>query len=145
MADPRFVLNYPLSPLSPQTLCSCQHTDRSERPLHFDSCQAPIHTGKKCVPYHYMNDIHYRELSMPTSFEVQQTRPVIERAVVVIGAGPAGMRAAYTLKKAGKSVAVVEARNRVGGRTWNGRVADTSGNEHFIEIGGQWISPDQTR
>src|SRR5690625_7535962 len=53
--------------------------------------------------------------------------------------------AAYTLKKAGKSVAVVEARNRVGGRTWNGRVADASGNEHFIEIGGQWISPDQTR
>lgn len=82
---------------------------------------------------------------MSTSFQVQQDRPVIERDVVVIGAGPAGMMAAYTLKKAGKSVAIVEARNRVGGRTWNGRVADAHGTEHFIEIGGQWISPDQTR
>ena len=82
---------------------------------------------------------------MSTSFEIQQDRPVVERDVVVIGAGPAGMMAAYTLKKAGTSVAVVEARNRVGGRTWNGRVADANGNEHFIEIGGQWISPDQTR
>src|SRR5699024_2232827 len=92
-----------------------------------------------------MNDIHYRELAMSTSFEVQQNRPVIERDVVVIGAGPAGMMAAYTLKKAGKYVAVVDARNRAGGRTRNGRVADASGNEHVIEIGGQCISPDQTR
>ena len=71
--------------------------------------------------------------------------PTIDRDVVVIGAGPAGLMAAYTLKKAGKSVAVLEARQRVGGRTWNGKVAGTDGKEHFIEIGGQWISPDQTR
>ena len=32
--------------------------------------------------------------------------PTIDRDVVVIGAGPAGLMAAYTLKKAGKSVAV---------------------------------------
>lgn len=82
---------------------------------------------------------------MPTSFETQDARPVMDRDVVVIGAGPAGLMAAYTLKKAGKSVAVVEARDRVGGRTWSGKVKDTSGNEHLIEIGGQWISPDQTR
>ena len=69
----------------------------------------------------------------------------IERDVVVIGAGPAGLMAARTLKKAGRSVAVLEARPRVGGRTWNGKVADAQGREHFIEIGGQWISPDQTR
>ena len=69
----------------------------------------------------------------------------IERDVVVIGAGPAGLMAARTLKKSGRSVAVLEARPRVGGRTWNGKVADAQGREHFIEIGGQWISPDQTR
>ena len=40
----------------------------------------------------------------------------IERDVVVIGAGPAGLMAARTLKKAGRSVAVLEARPRVGGR-----------------------------
>lgn len=82
---------------------------------------------------------------MSTSLETQNERPVIERDVVVIGAGPAGLMAAYTLKKAGKSVAVVEARDRVGGRTWNGKVKDVNDNEHLIEIGGQWISPDQTR
>lgn len=82
---------------------------------------------------------------MPTSFEIQDNRPVVERDVVIIGAGPAGLMAAYSLQKAGKTVAVLEARNRVGGRTWNGRVQDEHGREHFIEIGGQWISPDQTR
>lgn len=69
----------------------------------------------------------------------------LDRDVVVIGAGPAGLMAARTLKKNGLSVAVLEARERVGGRTWNGVVADAQGNEHFIELGGQWISPDQTR
>lgn len=69
----------------------------------------------------------------------------LKRDVVIVGAGPAGLMAARTAKKKGLSVAVLEARNRVGGRTWNGKVADDKGVEHFIEIGGQWISPDQTR
>lgn len=69
----------------------------------------------------------------------------LERDVVIVGAGPAGLTAARTLKKHGLSVAVLEARERVGGRTWNGYVADDNGVEHFIELGGQWISPDQTR
>lgn len=69
----------------------------------------------------------------------------LERDVVIVGAGPAGLTAARTLKKKGLSVAVLEARDRVGGRTWNGKVRDGEGNEHFIELGGQWISPDQTR
>ena len=63
----------------------------------------------------------------------------IERDVVVVGAGPAGLMAARTLVAAGKSVAVLEARDRVGGRTWS-RTIDGA----FLEIGGQWISPDQT-
>ncbi len=63
----------------------------------------------------------------------------IERDVVVVGAGPAGLMAARTLQAAGKSVAVLEARDRVGGRTWS-RVIDGA----FLEIGGQWVSPDQT-
>lgn len=71
--------------------------------------------------------------------------PTLHTDVVVIGAGPAGLMAARTLKSQGLKVAVLEARERVGGRTWNGKVADAAGVEHFIEIGGQWISPDQTR
>ena len=63
----------------------------------------------------------------------------IERDVVVVGAGPAGLMAARRLSQAGKSVAVLEARDRVGGRTWSNTIDGA-----FLEIGGQWISPDQT-
>lgn len=63
----------------------------------------------------------------------------LERDVVIIGAGPSGLTAAYELNKAGKSVAVLEARDRVGGRTWSEQMDGAT-----IEIGGQWISPDQT-
>ena len=73
------------------------------------------------------------------------TRQTRTSDVVVIGAGPAGLMAARTAKAKGLSVTVLEARERVGGRTWNGLVEGTDGRDHFIEIGGQWISPDQTR
>jgi len=40
------------------------------------------------------------------------------RSVVVLGAGIAGLVAAYELRRAGYDVAVLEARGRVGGRAW---------------------------
>lgn len=62
----------------------------------------------------------------------------ITRDVVVVGAGAAGLTAANELRKAGLSVVVLEARDRVGGRLWTG-VVDGA----MLEIGGQWVSPDQ--
>jgi putrescine oxidase len=59
--------------------------------------------------------------------------------VVIIGAGPSGLSAARRLKKAGRSVIVLEARDRVGGRTWTDHI-----DGQMYELGGQWISPDQT-
>ncbi|MCC3278037.1 FAD-dependent oxidoreductase [Arthrobacter sp. zg-Y40] len=63
----------------------------------------------------------------------------LERDVVIIGAGPSGLSAARALKAGGLSVAVLEARDRVGGRTWTDTIDGA-----MLEIGGQWISPDQT-
>ncbi|NYE95855.1 putrescine oxidase [Psychromicrobium silvestre] len=63
----------------------------------------------------------------------------LTRDVIIVGAGPSGLSAARQLKKAGLSVAVLEARDRVGGRTWTNTIDGA-----VLEIGGQWVSPDQT-
>ena len=46
------------------------------------------------------------------------------KSVVVLGAGIAGLVAAYELRKAGYKVTVLEARDRVGGRVWTIRGGD---------------------
>ena len=46
------------------------------------------------------------------------------KSVVVLGAGIAGLVAAYELQQAGYQVTVLEARNRVGGRAWTIRGGD---------------------
>lgn len=61
--------------------------------------------------------------------------------VVVVGAGLAGLVAARQLASAGRSVVVVEARDRVGGRTLNQDI----GGGHVVELGGQWVGPTQDR
>lgn len=43
--------------------------------------------------------------------------------VVVLGAGVSGLAAAYELMRAGKSVVVLEARDRIGGRMWTDRTS----------------------
>lgn len=64
-----------------------------------------------------------------------------EADVAVVGAGIAGLVAARRLAAAERSAVVLEARDRVGGRTLNlplqgGRA---------VEIGGQWVGPTQER
>jgi monoamine oxidase len=65
----------------------------------------------------------------------------MDRDVVIVGAGFAGLAAADVLSRRGLRVTVVEARERVGGRVATVRLADGTP----IDIGGQWLGPTQDR
>src|SRR5574341_1326942 len=56
--------------------------------------------------------------------------------VCVVGAGYAGLTAARRLTQVGRSVVVLEARDRVGGRIWTYRLPDGSP----VDRGGGWLA-----
>lgn len=62
-------------------------------------------------------------------------------SVVVVGAGYAGMSAAWELHKRNVDVIVVEAGPRVGGRVWSATLSDGT----TFEIGGQWVADAATQ
>lgn len=64
-----------------------------------------------------------------------------EHDVAIVGAGLAGLTSARRLHAAGRDVVVLEAMDRVGGRTLNHRFDDGT----LVEVGGQWIGPTQDR
>lgn len=66
--------------------------------------------------------------------------PGTPKRVIVIGAGMAGLVAAYELDRAGHDLTVLEARDRVGGRVLTLRTPFTSG--LFAEAGAARIPPD---
>jgi monoamine oxidase len=61
----------------------------------------------------------------------------IDTDVCVVGAGYAGLTAALRLHQSGKSVVVLEARDRVGGRVWTQHLPDGSP----VDRGGAWLGP----
>ena len=64
-----------------------------------------------------------------------------EAEVAIVGAGLAGLAAARALRAAGREVVVLEARDRVGGRTLNHDL----GEGKALELGAQWVGPTQDR
>ncbi len=58
--------------------------------------------------------------------------------IIVIGAGFAGLVAARNLGQRGYRVVVLEARDRVGGRTWFRELPDSG---RKVELGGAWFDP----
>src|SRR4029078_2876618 len=56
--------------------------------------------------------------------------------VIVVGAGVAGLSAASHLRSAGRSVIVLEARDRTGGRIWTSREVPGM----VADLGAQWLT-----
>jgi monoamine oxidase len=65
----------------------------------------------------------------------------LEADACVVGTGFAGLTAAWRLAQAGRSVVVLEARDRVGGRVWTERLSDGTP----LDRGGAWLGPGQDR
>ncbi|MGZ4756541.1 MAG: flavin monoamine oxidase family protein [Acidimicrobiia bacterium] len=61
----------------------------------------------------------------------------VEADACVVGAGYAGLTAARRLSQAGKTVVVLEARDRVGGRIWTQHLSDGTP----VDRGGAWLAP----
>jgi len=57
--------------------------------------------------------------------------------VVIIGAGLAGLTAARDIHKTGLSCLILEARDRVGGKTWSQALPDNKGT---VDLGAAWIN-----
>jgi len=80
---------------------------------------------------------------VPARGAAADTVPVetVTSDVAVVGAGLAGLTTARRLAAAGHDVVVLEARDRVGGRTLNHDI----GNGHVAEAGGEFVGPTQDR
>src|SRR5882672_2217654 len=63
-----------------------------------------------------------------------------EKSCVIIGAGLAGLSAAYRLKKNKWKVTVLEARDRIGGRVFTHRFRENP--KLYCELGGEWVGHD---
>jgi monoamine oxidase len=74
--------------------------------------------------------------AVPTKDKGEACRPT-DVDVVVVGGGFSGLASAYSLHKAGLKVAVIEAKDRLGGRS---RSIPLSTGPGIVELGATWIN-----
>jgi len=77
--------------------------------------------------------------ALPAAAQAGRTPQPTRADVIVVGAGLAGLSAARQIVATGRSAIVLEARDRVGGRTLN----HSLGHGKVVEVGGQWVGPTQ--
>ncbi|RWA06190.1 hypothetical protein EKO27_g8912 [Xylaria grammica] len=78
-------------------------------------------------------------LALPAAPAVLTPLPTVDETVdvVIIGAGLAGLSAAQDVIKSGLTCVVLEARDRVGGKTWSQPLEDGKGT---VDLGAAWIN-----
>lgn len=79
-------------------------------------------------------------LSLP-SFASAFSKKNKDATVIIIGAGLAGLAAAYQLKQKNIPFIILESRNRFGGRVFSQQIT----NNLVIELGGEWVGASHTR
>jgi monoamine oxidase len=75
------------------------------------------------------------------SFAKGLAAPPSKVKVIIIGAGLAGLSAAYKLKQKGISFIILESRNRIGGRVFSHKI----NKDLVVELGGEWVGNSHTR